>query len=33
VFARPGAIGPATVCGVIGPELEAKPDLDHRLGS
>ena len=30
LFARPGAIVPATVCGVIGPDLEAKPDLDAR---
>jgi hypothetical protein len=33
VFARPGAIVPATVCGVVGPDLEAKPDLDQRPGS
>jgi ribosomal protein S12 methylthiotransferase len=33
MFARAGAIVPATVCGVIGPDLEAKPDLDERLGS
>jgi hypothetical protein len=25
VFARPGAIVTATVCGVAGPDLEAKP--------
>ncbi len=28
MFARPGAIVAATVSGVIGPDLEAKPDLD-----
>jgi tRNA A37 methylthiotransferase MiaB len=28
VFARPGAIVRATVCGVAGPDLEAKPDFD-----
>jgi ribosomal protein S12 methylthiotransferase len=33
MFARAGAIVPATVCGVVGPDLEAKPDLDERLGS
>jgi ribosomal protein S12 methylthiotransferase len=36
VFARPGAIVAATVCGVIGPDLEAKPDLgvnDTRSGT
>jgi ribosomal protein S12 methylthiotransferase len=27
LFARPGAIVAATVSGVIGPDLEAKPDL------
>jgi hypothetical protein len=26
LFARPGAIVAATVSGVIGPDLEAKPD-------
>ena len=33
MFARPGAIVRATVSGVIGPDLEAKPDLDARIGS
>jgi ribosomal protein S12 methylthiotransferase len=28
MFARPGAIVAATVSGVIGPDLEAKPDVD-----
>jgi len=27
MFARPGAIVAATVSGVVGPDLEAKPDL------